>query len=351
MRIVRASTAFVLALAMASGCGGGGGGDDGDDGGDPPDAALPGDHYSLTWGPITVDPLAEDTRCVTLLLSNAAPIKVHALHNNLGETSHHFIVYRDNSNAPVNETPTPCEPFAGTLDPAAGATPIIITQRADETLMLPDGVAYSFAANQKIRLEMHYINNSDVPAEVTSTAEFYVIPDAEVQHEADFLFIGSPDISFTLQPGASQMLRAYFPLTTASPALDGVDIFAITGHTHKHGTDMDIWTSPSATGPDTEIYNPTPYNWDEPETRMHVNPFLRVPSGGGFDFMCEWTNNTSSAVSIEFGESANQEMCFFWAYYFPSHGAKVCVHTDQFGGVDACCPDAGPTICGFISGG
>ena len=32
-------------------------------------------------------------------------------------------------------------------------------------------------------------------------------------------------------------------------------------------------------------------------------------------------------------------MCFFWAYYYPSNGSKVCIHTGKYGGgVDFCCP-------------
>jgi len=37
-------------------------------------------------------------------------------------------------------------------------------------------------------------------------------------------------------------------------------------------------------------------------------------------------------------------MCFFWAYYYPSQGSHVCFHTNQFGNVDVCCPDAGPQL-------
>jgi hypothetical protein len=39
-------------------------------------------------------------------------------------------------------------------------------------------------------------------------------------------------------------------------------------------------------------------------------------------------------------------MCFFWAYYYPDHGSKVCFHTFYGGGIDACCP--GDAICSQI---
>jgi hypothetical protein len=42
---------------------------------------------------------------------------------------------------------------------------------------------------------------------------------------------------------------------------------------------------------------------------------------------------------VTFGESATNEMCFFWAYYYPSQGSRVCMHSDRVqGGIDLCCP-------------
>jgi len=42
-------------------------------------------------------------------------------------------------------------------------------------------------------------------------------------------------------------------------------------------------------------------------------------------------------------------MCFFWAYYWPSQGSRVCIHTNQYGGAngyDTCCP--GDSVCSLI---
>ena len=70
-----------------------------------------------------------------------------------------------------------------------------------------------------------------------------------------------------------------------------------------------------------------------------------MPSGGGFHFSCYWT--TPATSTVKFGESANDEMCFFWSYYYPSQGALVCAHTDQVpGGYDLCCP--GNPLCSQI---
>jgi len=38
---------------------------------------------------------------------------------------------------------------------------------------------------------------------------------------------------------------------------------------------------------------------------------------------CEWNNRSDQTV--RFGTSVDSEMCFFWAYYFPSRGPLVCL--------------------------
>ena len=310
-------------------------------------AALVGTQYSLSIGPIAVAPGAENTQCVVLQLNNAAPMKIHQFHNVLGLSSHHMIVYRDNTDTVVNDTPTDCQPFAGALNPptaggVGGVSPLMISQVRDDVLTLPDGVGYSFAANQFIRLELHYINTTDQPVMVTATANFYAVPDAQITNEADFLFIGDPDIN--IAAGQMFSLSAYFAMPST---LNGAKIFAFTGHEHKYGTNVQVTSRPSKTGADTQAYNPLNFLWSDPQTIYH-NPPLVVPDGGGFQFQCDWTNTGTSSVT--FGESANDEMCFFWAYYYPSVGAHVCFHTDQIaGGIDLCCPEAGTQICSMLS--
>jgi hypothetical protein len=300
------------------------------------------DSFKVTWGPVAVAPGIEDTRCITAKVGNSADIKVHQVVNKLSSGSHHLIVYRDNGANAENLTPTPCQPFAGTLQASAnGAVPIMISQRVDDTLTLPAGVAYTFKSNQFVRIEMHFINATDSEQMVTGTSEFRTIDPAQFQNEADFLFIGSPDID--LAPGQTKTLNSKLKVPST---LSGVNVFAITGHTHKLGTDMQVGLRTAAGQSVTSLYKPNPFSWDEPETATYPTPVV-LNSGSSFEFSCEWNNTTADTVG--FGESATDEMCFFWAYYYPAKGAKVCAHTEQVpGGLEICCPDAGVTLCSQI---
>jgi hypothetical protein len=307
---------------------------------DPPKApaAAP---ITLSFPDITIAPGAEDTQCVVMRLGNQAPLHVGSVHNVLGDSSHHLIVYAVNDTV-EKLTPFPCQPFTDTLDPSKGA-PLMVTQKHDDLLTLPNGVAYTVVANQMIRLEMHYINPTGAPKKVSATTTMMPISDDDFRDEAGFLFIGNPDIK--LAPKSVTKLGPSF--FQVPHELKGVQFFAMTGHEHQLGTNVQVALSANDADPGKMIYDVPNWSWSEPKTEFFDTPFT-VPEDGGFNFTCSWNNTTDKQVT--FGESANNEMCFFWAYYYPSKGALVCFHTTRIGGVggrDLCCP--GDALCGFAN--
>ena len=293
----------------------------------------PGPQYSVTFDPVTVPAGTEKTQCVVKKLPNTAAAHIGQIHNELGDGSHHLIVYRTND---TTEQPVPfdCQPFSDLLKPEKG-TPLMITQKKDDLLTLPPGVAFTIGASQFVRLEMHYINATGAPLDITAKSTFIAMDDKDFQNEADFVFFGNPDIkippmsAFTLGP-------TYLPMPAE---VAGSKFFGFAGHTHHYGTNVKVASTTGKTGADTPIYDVPNWEWAEPET-VYKDPPVEVPAGGGFRLTCDWQNDSPNEIG--FGESANDEMCFFWAYYYPSKGAFVCAHTDQFnaqnGGYDLCCP-------------
>ncbi len=309
----------------ASGGSGGDAGTGGDGGGGAPGGSggqggtggtfvPPSGSFTVKWGPVEVPSARESTQCVVKRLGNTEPISVHEIHNVLGATSHHFIVYRVNDTV-ERPDPYPCQPFADTLnDP-----PLMITQRADDRLTLPDGVAYTIEPNQMLRLELHCINSSAAPQMAEAASTFIPIPSEEVEHEANIMFLGDTNISI---PAMSEATLG--PTFVQIPArFDGVSYFAITGHEHQWGTNVYVEVVESASSEGTPVYDVPVFRWDEPETVTYDPPFT-VPSGGGFNLTCEWHNLSGSPVG--FGTSVDDEMCFIWAYYFPSRGSLVCAN-------------------------
>jgi hypothetical protein len=330
--VALAAAACVASCSSASKPSGTSGGDaGGDDGGTGPAS------YTVTFGPIQVPPSTENTQCIVVRLGNAAAIHVGQIHDLLGNSSHHMILYKV---ADTTEQPTPfdCKPFTDTLNPAKG-NPLIISQKKDDTLTLPKGVAFTLDANQMVRLEMHYINASatqTVTLQTTSTLTPLV--EADYQYDASFLFVGDLDVS--IPPMSSATLGPiFFPVPSQYAS---ANFFAMTGHEHQWGTKVQIWTAQSATDPGTLKYTNT--SWSDPVTTQ-FDPPMQMAAGSGFKYQCDWYNASSNTVM--FGESATAEMCFFWAYYYPSQGASVCFHSDKLGGgFDACCP--GSSLCSSL---
>ncbi|MCX5747490.1 MAG: hypothetical protein NT062_33920 [Proteobacteria bacterium] len=286
--------------------------------------ALTGAKYSLPWGPVTIpgsqDPGREGTKCIDVRLTNPTEIKVHQIHNTLFPGSHHLIVYRNDQDTVERLMPYDCKPFTGALNASGMVAPMMITQRSDDALTLPDTVGYTLKPNQMIRLEMHYFNTADTPIEGMATVDFFEGAPGTITQEANLLFIGTPDIN--IAPNEVKSVHQYFTPSRAPLDLTEAKFFAITGHTHKLGTQVTVKTGPKG-GPLTTVYDPRPFDWSEPVT-TGSNPEFSIPAGTGFDFQCDYHNTTATAAT--FGESATDEMCFFWAYYYPSKGAFVCVH-------------------------
>jgi hypothetical protein len=285
---------------------------------------------------VSVPPGEEDTRCVTLSLGNTEALQVSQIRTTLSGSSHHLIVYKS-ADTEARPEPYPCTPFADTLLPESAGAPLMVSQIHEESLTLPEGVSLPLGVDQMIRIEMHYLNPTDDAQDVTASVVFDRQPPEQYQHEASFLFIGNPDIA--LPPGPSTLGPVWFPIP--GDMLD-IRIFGMTGHTHQWGTNVSVEMLPDEFSDDAfEAYKFASWNWEEPPVNR-FSPPLEMGDQSGFRFSCSWDNRSGGMV--EFGESTEDEMCFFWSYYYPSRGHKVCLHTDQLGvPLNVCCP--GDAIC------
>ena len=189
-----------------AGTDGGGGEVDGGAGGIGLDGGLaPLGSFNVGFGPVDAPPGEEHTKCVVKRLGNSRSMHVGTVHNVLSLGSHHLVVYRVSDTA-ERTTPFDCKPFTDTFDPTKGST-LMISQKADDALILPDGVAYTLAENQMLRLEMHYINPGASTIAVKATSTFIPVDDAKFKFEADFLFVGTPDVSIPAMSTAVVAVR------------------------------------------------------------------------------------------------------------------------------------------------
>ncbi|MEC9073459.1 MAG: hypothetical protein VX938_13795, partial [Myxococcota bacterium] len=308
---------------------------------EPPPIAETYDTFIGDW---EMGPGEEVTKCVVKRLSNEEAIWVTAIHSTLAKGSHHLIVYATDEEEETLE-PETCSPFTETL--SGQAYPLIISQISEETMAMPPGVAVKFKPHQMIRMEAHFLNYYPEDIVARGDVTFDTIAEEDVWSEANMLFYGMVD--FELPPQATTSTPWAF-----LPVADGIEIFALTGHTHQYGVNVEI---EHALGPDDLSFEVYPldetFQWDESPV-LQYDPPLKFNSEDGLRFRCTWENTSDEKVG--FGEGANEEMCFLWGYYYPSAGYQICVeagtlleeYADLLGGTSVCCP--GDAICDLVPG-
>ena len=300
----------------------------------PPIAA----EYETFIGDWTMSPGKETTKCTLKRLDNVDPIFVTGIKVKLAQGSHHLIVYKSEETEEKHE-PFKCTPFTEGL--IGGAFPLIISQKAEEHLEFPNGVAIKLEPNQMVRIEAHFLNY--FPEDIIAHADvtFETIEEEDVVAEANMLFYGTPDFEVK----ANTVTQTPWNRLTQ---WSGTNVFALTGHTHKLGTNVEVYKTSGDEDDGDEIYPlDEQFDWAEAPV-IQYDPPLSFSEGEGFRYRCSWDNPTDQTVG--FGESSNQEMCFFWAYYYPSQGYRLCVNAGQYGadfGIDQiCCP--GSPLCGLV---
>jgi hypothetical protein len=298
-----------------SGSGGGGGGEGGSDtsvsssgsgaGGSEPGTKT----LTAQMGPLTIASGQEAVKCIVVDLGNSEGAFVRKFRTKLNQGSHHMIVYR--TNQPENPDPVPCMSFE-----AAGGAAIFIAQQEHAELTFPTDpsgvpVGLELQPNQLLTLEMHYINATSGPLDVLGTVEMDVLPVSSNVIKSGFSFQGAfgiPEIPAQSEQDTGVLFEEGIP---------GTHVFALTTHQHHLGTQMRVWHAKDVNDLSTLVADS--HSWNDPPLEL-FDPPLELPAGGskGFAYDCHWKNPTPQTVYGGLG--ANDEMCFFWSYYYPTGG-------------------------------
>ncbi len=277
-------------------------------------------------GPIPVDADVEKTVCITKRLDNTEDLVISGYTAELAPGSHHLIVYQSTDTV-ENLTPTPCSPFVGLA--AGDVVPLVLVNKLKISWTFPHGVGVEVPAHQMVRIEAHYINTSQAALMGTGTVTFQGAPKSSAPPftPASFFFWGTEDID--IPPGAQTSVGPFFQPGTANTHV--VSIFT---HQHEHGTGVEVWESARTGDLSNRIVDDT--DWSNPSWEL-LSPQFDMNGTNGLSFKCDWYNTTSS--TIQFGESALDEMCFIGGYYYPGHGFDLRIP----GLTDTGNPDGGTT--------
>jgi len=270
----------------------------------PTDVALV--RRELTIPPRMIAPGEEITMCREIRLGNADAMLIRRIHVSIPTGSHHVIVYRSRATAEQPELQR-CMGLGGILE---GTAPMFIAQQHESGIDFPPGVGLDIAADQMIRLEEHFVNTGAAPIMAGARVTFDLAPRAGLT-VADMMFWGTQGINVAPRSmGRAQYFR---------PALPAVNVFGLTSHTHQYGVRSTIEVATALTGNGREVHRSE--SWEEPPL-TRFDPPLTFNEGEGLRLVCNYNNTTDR--TLRFGESFFQEMCFLWAYYYPSQGFHVC---------------------------
>jgi hypothetical protein len=316
----------VCALLLVTGCSasGLGAGDGGADG--PAPNQIGGQATSLSIGPFALASGEEFTKCMVMPLGNTDELDAIRIDASLAPGSHHLILYRTGATTP-SPAPFDCNPFEGIF--SSGDVPLFIAEKLETTLTLPSGVAYQFPAGTMVKIEAHYLNATPNALQGMGTVTLTPGTRDRTYLAADIMFCGSVgqlanecvppnQTDYTLRPG----------IYTGSGSVDLTQLkfFGFTSHEHRLGSDVVISRSTSLEDPGTVLYENK--SWDNPPLAVYDDAhLLTFGDNEGFRWQCSY--DSADAVPPPtgdtcFGESAaTNEMCFVWAYYFPSVGHFV----------------------------
>jgi hypothetical protein len=309
---MRARSSFTLALvsSLAFACGGGGDDDGDDDGGDDDDQGPTVDATAGSFDVVTTDiviaPNDERTHCYYTTLPLARAVGISRWASTMAQGSHHMIVYAlASSSEPDGTVVEDCNVLgAGGFSLPAW---IYASQTPEAEAVMPAGIGLSLGAQQKVVIEMHYLNPTPDPitAHVELHGEYY---DAGEEFEPAATFV-TYDQSISIPAESSGMAGD----ACAVPA--GSKFFTLSTHAHKRAT----LTRVSDQG--EMVFEST--DWEHPGGRVWTEePFYEFT--GSLEYHCEYDN--PAAVTVVDGPSAEtNEMCMAVGYFFPATEPVFCI--------------------------
>lgn len=296
-----------IAIVFVAACGGSGGtGDDtGDDVLDPP---PPDGGQQLATPSITLAPGEEKYMCYSFL-SPQRDVAIVAANAITVPGVHHMAVYT--ALVPPVDQAWDCSDKLFSLQ----WTPIWGVGASEEGLTVPPGVGFKLPGYTPYVLQLHLQNAGDTSLTIRAGVNLTYAPDDQTASliPAGIFALGTFDIA--IPPGAVDHTQS-IPCAVNRE----MNVFAVLPHMHKLGTKISLGHADDDVTPLTDIYTLDPWDFNKqpivPET-------YRFDPGHQIGVTCHWDN--PGATEVDFGESSDNEMCFFVLFYYPYTGLDGCV--------------------------
>jgi hypothetical protein len=261
------------------------------------------DGFQLLTTMFDLNPGQEIFNCYHVATPNDAEFPVGEWDSQMSPGSHHFILYRADTDGTASGTLT----GNGCTQGFGGSSWLYTMGAPRGHLQMPDGVAMILSAHEKLNFDMHYINtgtdviHARIGLNVNKVkAEKFVKADAQI----------SFNTQIAIPPNGMQTVGG-----DCTPA-SGASYFLMQTHMHKRGILATISRKLANGSMGEEIVHTT--NWDSPDVKVWQQaPFLTFQAGEKFHYSCTFQNDRASVVTVG-TSAANNEMCMAEAYFFPA---------------------------------
>ena len=229
--------------------------------------------------------------CFTMRLPADADTYITQIEPVYGKATHHLAVYYTLTDEP--DGAFDCTSlFKPTWMPLYGGG------IQSGTLTLPQGSAFHLPKNQQILVQLHLLNASQSPVTDKATIKLTTTTETDLVPAGVW---GMLDTQISIPPNAPG--DATMDCKPTSP----MNVFAVLGHMHQLGTQIELTQNGVAPAIFTEKWN---FN-DQPT----IPQTFQVNAGDSLQLHCQYDNTTSKTVT--YGESTFDEMCVIVLYYTP----------------------------------
>jgi hypothetical protein len=289
-----------------------------------PAAPDPAKGFQVRYGPIFLTPNQELEMMKKEILKNNSGINVGRMEGIMSDESHHMLLFKHDGNGSGTKdgtrvVPTEDQPFNGDIT-LTGAW------QDNGDFELPQGTAVKWAPNTVLDFDYHIKNYSQteiLPADFYLNVYYYEGATTPIEMKAQLV----NELTLLLKLGTNDITRPHIPGGSSKR-----HIWMISSHTHKFGTDYDIFIRNADGSKGEQIYegfyngdytfNQGFYDWEHPAVR-YFEPLKEFNSNTGLAFQTKWDVTgpcttpaiLQPAVCVTFGLTTADEMMLFTYMY------------------------------------
>jgi hypothetical protein len=190
--------------------------------------------------------------------------------------------------------------------------PVFVSGTGSKTLEVPDGVGLQIAPHTQYVLQLHLQNATDAPIDVRAGVNLTYNHTPDALQPAGIFALGKMQISIPAN-------TPDYSLQESCMAGRARNVFAVFPHMHKLGTSMEVSIT-HAGGSPSSFYSVSPWVFGN----QPVEPLVQtLAADDKLEATCHWNNPGSSPVV--YGESSDNEMCFFVMFYYPFDHLDGCI--------------------------